>query len=148
MNLPAKSLWEALSRMNHWLTDLETVSGIRKIGAGEFFVQGREYEVDTPEGVTIHACLTNIDEEQLRVVIDAQVGPLRSHLTCQVIPEGDTACRLLRTQQYPGLIGWAFTAFKGKREAAETAAYLKAWIANAESHTGLNGPETSQNNGK
>lgn len=122
--------FRALGEMDHWLTRLETITAVRQLGEGPFFVQGRKYEIDTPEGVTMHATLTTIDFDRRLVVIDAAAGPLRSHLVCRV-EASPAGSRLTRTQAYPGLVGRLFTALKGKREAAETAAYLDAWIGYA-----------------
>lgn len=130
VELPATVMWQALNHMDEWLPSLNTITAIRALGKPNtpFVIQGRAYEVDTPEGVTMHAHITMVDAEQMQIKIAAKAGPLRSQLSCQVVTTGQHTCQVTRVQCYPGIIGRLFTLLKGAREQAETAAYLDAWI--------------------
>ncbi len=140
--------WKALSQMNQWLLQLDSVESIRVLGFNnteasaadadtnsaankqEFFVDGRRYSIKTSEGVSMKAKISKIDPQKHELIIDAHIGPLRSHLMCS-IKDGDNnkSVLLVSVQEYSGLFGKMFAQAKAEREAKEVQDYLAAWKA-------------------
>lgn len=133
--------WKALSQMNQWLLQLNSVESIRVLGFSntdinsaannqEFFVEGRRYSIKTSEGLSMKAKISKIDPQNYELIIDAHIGPLRSHLICSVKDGANNKSVLLvRIQEDPGLFGKMFAQAKAEREEKEVQDYLAAWKA-------------------
>lgn len=123
--------WNALKMMNEWLPRLSTNKGVKYDLNGDFFYEGRKYEVVTKEGIVMNSEIYKVEEENKYIEIHASHSLLKSILTCSVEKVDENTCKLVRTQAYPGLVGFIFTTFFYKREAGETGEYLKVWSAYA-----------------
>lgn len=133
-NTNAKLAWEALKNMNLWLPELSTNKSVNYDHDGDFFYQGRKYEVVTKEGIVMDCEIYMIDENYKKIEIHARHSILKSLLTCSIEEIDNQHCKLIRTQAYPGCFGFIFTKFFNRREARETSEYLKVWSCYAESN--------------
>ncbi|MEO1769199.1 hypothetical protein [Candidatus Enterococcus ferrettii] len=122
-----QTAWEALKEMNTWLSSLSTNKAVIYDDDKNFFVEGRDYRVQTKEGIVMDSQLFKIDSDNLTVEIHAKFFVLRSLLTCQVKPITDNTCEIIRTQKYLGTVGKVFTFFFNRRESGETSEYLNVW---------------------
>ena len=74
------------------------------------------------------ACeISEVKEEAFWIEIHASHSLLHSILNCQVVPLTSSTCQLVRTQSYPGFVGFLFNLFFKRREAGETSEYLEVW---------------------
>lgn len=123
VNINAAKAWEALKCMEQWLPQLKSITKLEYDASDTFFFEGRQYNVYTPEGVTMKSVIEKVDETDYKIQINAQCFVLKSHLTCQVIPMDDSSCKLVRIQSYPGIIGTVFTSLFHRREGAARQEY-------------------------
>jgi hypothetical protein len=93
-------------------------------------VVGSSWDVWAGVGPAGRATVTEVDEGH-HVHTSFHFGPLRSELDTEIHPQDD-GCELVRRQCYPGLIGRIFTLIAGRREANESAEYVRAWARHAE----------------
>lgn len=128
----ASQAWAALKEMNLWLPTLSTNRAVNYDRSGDFFYQGRTYEVVTREGITMDSEIYLVDELKKKVEIHASHSILKSLLTCSVERIDDHRCKLTRTQAYPGVFGFVFATFFDHRESGETSEYLEAWAHHAQ----------------
>ena len=127
VDISAQTAWQALQNMHKWLPLLSTNQKIDYENGDNFLVDGRKYTITTTEGILMRCQIKHINQEKYSVELYAEHKPLVSHLTCTIIPLDNEHCRLIRTQRYPGIIGFLFTHFFNKREANETSEYLTVW---------------------
>lgn len=145
VSVPAAEAWAALEAMDRWLPTLDTVQSVEPDheGSRDHAVElkaGHRYFVRTGEGPMMHCRIVEADPVAGVVRIEARLGPLKSRLLCTIEPMGLSSCSLRRRQTYPGLIGRIFTLLLGRREQAETTAYLRAWADYAnDQHAGDRG---------
>mgnify|MGYP000941140660 FL=1 len=71
--------------------------------------------------------ISEVNEDTFWIEIHARHFLLHSILNCQVIPLTSSSCQLVRTQSYPGFVGFLFNLFFKRREAGETSEYLEVW---------------------
>ena len=127
LNMNAKIAWESLKMMDKWLPNLSTNQAIHFEGGEDFFYEGRKYDIVTKEGVKMSCEISEVNEEAFLIEIHARHSLLHSILNYQVIPLTSSTCQLVRTQSYPGSVGFLFNLFFKRREAGETSEYLEVW---------------------
>ena len=127
VNMKAEVAWEALKIMDRWLPSLSTNQAIYFEGGEDFFYEGRKYHIVTKEGIKMSCEISGVNEEAFWIEIHARHSLLHSILNCQVIPLTSSTCQLVRTQSYPGFVGFLFNLFFKRREAGETSEYLEVW---------------------
>lgn len=132
VDVSADQAWKALENMHVWVPQLSSNSAIEYDDSDvspsqPFLTAGRRYIIITRENIRMTCTITEISEKQRIVKIQAQHKPLTSHLVCLIIPRGDSACTLVRTQEYPGFVGTLFVLLFSRREGSETQEYLHAW---------------------
>ena len=71
--------------------------------------------------------ISEVNEDTFWIEIHARHSLLHSILHCQVIPLTSSSCQLVRTQSYPGFVGFLFNLFFKRRETGETSEYLEVW---------------------
>lgn len=127
INVKANKVWEALKCMEQWLPQLKSITKLEYDTADDFFYEGREYYVHTPEGARIKSVIEKVDESNYMIHISAHCFILKSRLTCQVISIDENSCKIVRAQNYLGVIGSIFTSICNRREENETKEYIKVW---------------------
>ena len=127
VNMKAEIAWEALKMMDEWLPSLSTNQAIYFKGGKDFFYEGRKYHIVTKEGIKMSCEISGVNEEAFWIEIHASHSLLHSILNCQVVPLTSSTCQLVRTQSYPGFVGFLFNLFFKRREAGETSEYLEVW---------------------
>lgn len=127
VNMNAEVAWEALKMMDKWLPNLSTNQAIYFEGGEAFFYEGRKYDIVTKEGIKMSCEISEVNEDTFWIEIHARHSLLHSILKCQVIPLTSSSCQLVRTQSYPGFVGFLFNLFFKRREAGETSEYLEVW---------------------
>ena len=127
VNMKAEIAWEALKMMDKWLPNLSTNQAIHFEGGEDFFYEGRKYAIVTKEGIKMSCKISEVNEEAFWIEIHARHSLLHSILNCQVIPLTSSTCQLVRTQSYPGFVGFLFNLFFKRRETGETSEYLEVW---------------------
>ena len=81
----------------------------------------------TKEGIKMSCEISEVKEETFWIEIHASHSLLHLILNCQVIPLNSSTYQLVRTQSYPGFVGFLFNLFFRPREAGETSEYLEVW---------------------
>ena len=127
VNMKAEIAWEALKMMDEWLPSLSTNQAIYFKGGEDFFYEGRKYHIVTKEGIKMSCEISEVNEEAFWIEIHARHSLLHSILNCQVIPLTSSTCQLVRTQSYPGFVGFLFNLSFKRRETGETSEYLEVW---------------------
>ena len=127
VNMNAEIAWEALKMMDKWLPNLSTNQAIYFEGGEDFFYEGRKYDIVTKEGIKMSCEISEVNEEAFWIEIHARHSLLHLILNCQVIPLTSSTYQLVRTQSYPGFVGFLFNLFFKRREVGETSEYLEVW---------------------
>jgi len=106
---------------------LSTNQAIYFKGGEDFFYEGRKYHIVTKEGIKMSCEISEVNEEAFWIEIHARHSLLHLILNCQVIPLTSSTYQLVRTQSYPGFVGFLFNLFFKRREVGETSEYLEVW---------------------
>ena len=128
VNMKAEIAWEALKMMDKWLPNLSTNQAIYFEGGEDRRKKVRYCDKRRDKNVLRNKRgLSEVNEDTFWIEIHARHSLLHSILNCQVVPLTSSTCQLVRTQSYPGFVGFLFNLFFKPREAGETSEYLEVW---------------------